>query len=146
MSWGDAPGWAALVVAIGALWVSLLARRDSRRSADADEAAVALQRAEAEERRQAALPKPEFRIERQGANAFLLRNVGTGPAPGVQILTDGLPRLTRHLPIPDGTTLVPEAAYSFVMAGSWGRGLPTHVMVTWFGLPEPVAVALPEYP
>ncbi|MFE1329734.1 hypothetical protein [Streptomyces microflavus] len=40
MDWGDAPAWAAIVVSAVAIWVSVLARRDGKRSADAAEDSV----------------------------------------------------------------------------------------------------------
>ncbi|MFJ2292128.1 hypothetical protein ACIOG7_10505 [Streptomyces sp. NPDC087894] len=40
MDWGDAPAWAAIVVSLVAIWVSYLARRDGKRSANAAEASV----------------------------------------------------------------------------------------------------------
>lgn len=144
MTWSGAGAVLAILMSAGALWVAILARRDTKRSADADEAAVALARQEAEERRLAALPRPEFVLERRGQSGYVLRNVGTGPANGVQILDDGLPPATRNLPIPAGTTLLPGAGYSFVMAGSSGGRIPTHVMVTWLGSAGPVAVSIPR--
>jgi hypothetical protein len=153
VNWGDVPAWVALVLAASAGVVAVLARRDSKvsaaasvRSAAAAEESLALQRAEAEERHQAAQPRPEFRLERQGSNAYILRNVGTGPARNVQILDEGLPAMRRRLPVPDGTTLAREAGYSFVIAGAMGSRFPTHVMVTCDELAEPVAVSIPRYP
>lgn len=40
MDWGDAPAWVAIVVSAVAIWVSYLARRDGKRSANAAEASV----------------------------------------------------------------------------------------------------------
>lgn len=145
MSWDAAPGWLALVVSVGAAWIALLARKDTKRSADADEAAVRLQQEDAAERRQAALPRPRLVLERQSTNLYTLRNVGTGPASGVRILPEGLPEVARDLPV--GLTLAPEAGHQFVLAGSIAPNLlPTHLKVTWDGLAEPVTLRLEVYP
>ncbi|MEU6848461.1 hypothetical protein ABZ901_00740 [Actinacidiphila alni] len=144
MNWGDVPAWVALVLAAGAGWVALLARRDSKRAADAAVEAVAIQRREAEERRQASLPRPGFTLERRGSNAFVLRNSGSGSAAGVRLVPSSLPAVVRQAP--DGVALAPGAGHQFVMAGSMGSGMPTHLLVTWDGLAEPVSVAVPLYP
>ncbi|MFD8075841.1 hypothetical protein ACFV3E_24690 [Streptomyces sp. NPDC059718] len=144
MDWGDIPAWAAFVLAAVATVISVKARSDGKRAADAAEGALALQRAEAEERREAARPRAEFTLERRSVNAFTLRNVGSATAEGVSVLADGLPPIVRE--VPRQVSLQPGVGHDFTMAGSSDGRVPTHIRVVWDGQEEPVALPVQTYP
>jgi hypothetical protein len=159
MEWGDWPSWAAFVVSVGALWVSLKARGDGKRSADASqtsaeasvrsavaaEDALALQRQEAEQRRaaeeEAARPRVVLRIERLSKQRFRMVNAGDAPAAGVTVLDP--PRSSNGLAEP--FELGPHSAHPFGMLGYAGAPIPNALRVTWDGQPEPVSLLVPAW-
>jgi hypothetical protein len=145
MDWGDAPAWAALVVALGALEISRRARRDGKRSADAaDRSATAAeqtladQRREAAERRaaeeEAARPKVRLAIEYAGGHTYRLRNRGDAPAMEVRNCTP----CGAVDEWPADLNLQPGEAHEFMIAEDMGNQAPTHIAVIWVGQPDPV--------
>jgi hypothetical protein len=148
MSWGDVPAWAALALSAGAGWVALLARRDSRQSAEASvrsaqaaEASLALQQQEAEERRQAALPRVHRVMEHEGGTAWTLRNIGSATAENVTVEAPGGGQPLVNAP--RGVTLVPGAGHMLHVLDEYDQAQDvTHIMVTWDGQDAPVAVPL----
>jgi hypothetical protein len=148
MNWGDVPAWAALALAIVAGRVAWLARKDSQRSAEASvrsavaaEESLALQRAEAEERRQANLPQVRLLLEFHSGSTWVFRNVGDRTAARLTVLPENLPYSTSGLP--RGDDLEPGAGRQIMLMGAAGRPLPAHLLVTYEGQEEPVAVAIP---
>jgi hypothetical protein len=151
MNWGDAPGWAALVVALGALEVSRRAHKVGQRNADAAERsataaeqALADQRHEAAERRaaeaEAARPKVMLRIEYVGGDTYALRN--TGDAPATEIVgVDHDPHGVDAWP--PSLSLGPQEAHQFMMYESAAASIPTHLRVRWTGQDEPVILPVP---
>ncbi|MFS0697784.1 hypothetical protein [Streptomyces nitrosporeus] len=164
--WGDAPAWAAFGLAAIALWISIRAQKDGRRSANAAVASVeearlsrvaseksavvaeetlADQRREAAERRaaeeEASRPRPAFTIERRNRSNFYLRNTGTGRATGVAISNRGAPYVMERIA---GVDLAPAEAVEFSMLGSAGQPIPGTLYVTWDGQGEEVPVAVPS--
>ncbi|MFF7329620.1 hypothetical protein [Streptomyces sp. NPDC008150] len=150
MNWGDAPGWAALVVALIAVEISRRARKDGQRSADAaDRSATAAeqtladQRQEAQERRDAALeaarPRAELRLEPLSQEAYRLRNYGTATASGI-INAEPNSAVQRW---PDGLTLKPGEAHTFVIAGDYEVVAPSQLYVTWDGHAETEVLIVP---
>lgn len=83
MDWGDTPAWVAIAFSAGALVVSVLARKDSKRSSDIAAEALALQQREADERRAASVPKAHLVLEHVPKHLYRLRNVGEAPAVNV---------------------------------------------------------------
>ncbi|RMB83703.1 hypothetical protein CTZ28_22620 [Streptomyces shenzhenensis] len=148
-----------------ALWISIRAQRDGRRSANAAEASVeearlsrmasersatvaeetladqrqevATRRAEEEE---ASRPRPDFRIERSGRQAFRLRNTGTGPATGITVSDRGRPYMMDNIV---NLTLQAGDAKPFTMLGAAGHPIPSTLWLTWDGQSEEVPVAVP---
>ncbi|WP_200427624.1 hypothetical protein [Streptomyces sp. NE5-10] len=170
MDWGDASSWAALPVAIAAAGISVRALRYSKdsaeaarrsalaaeRSATAEEASLADARREANERRaaeaEAARPKPELQVEaapatpgmgvRNRAQRYILRNVGTGAAENVTVVSPGEPRQFERLPV--GITLDPGDGHEFRALRAAGIDAQTAIRVSWDGQGEPVALPLPQ--
>lgn len=150
MDWGDAPGWAALAVALGALGVSLKARRDGRRNADAAERsataaeqALVDQRRDAEERRvaaaEAARPRVRLRIDYAGKRNYRLRNYGDAIASNV-VNVDPCGAVDEW-PIP--LSLRPGEAHAFMIVGDRDNREPTQITVMWDGQED--AVVLPVH-
>jgi hypothetical protein len=161
MNWGDVPAWAAFVLSGAAVWISIKARGDGQRSADAsvtaaqasvrsaiaaEESLAAQLRAEQEARdaaAEAARPRVEWDLERTSLTVFHLRNVGTAVAQGVTIPSAGQPGQGRHLP--DGETLGPNEASRFEIMTSLGASTPSVIYVKWDEQPDPVAVRVPTW-
>ncbi|GAA2598166.1 hypothetical protein GCM10010304_51850 [Streptomyces roseoviolaceus] len=172
--WGDVPAWAAFALAAIALWISLRAQRDGRRSANAAEKSVTAAEASVEEARlsrvasersatvaeetladqrreaaarraaeeEASRPRPNFRIERSGRQAFRLRNTGTGPATGITVSNRGRPYMMDRIV---DLTLQPGDAEPFTMLGAAGQPIPGTLYLTWDGQSEEVPVAVPGF-
>ncbi|MGW1814096.1 hypothetical protein ACWCQM_11120 [Streptomyces sp. NPDC002125] len=121
-----------------------LSRLASERSATVAEQQLADQRQEAAERRaaeeEANRPRPEFRIERSGQQAFRLRNIGTGPATGIRVSDRALPYILNGL---DDVALTAGDAQPFMMVGAAGRPVPGTLYLTWDGQSDEVPVAVP---
>ena len=159
MDWGDMPAWLALALSGGALWVSIKARGDGKKSANASatsaeasvrsavaaEEALALQRQEAEARRladeEAARPRVLLRIERVAQQRFRMLNLGDAPAHSVTVLDP--PRSSNGLAEP--FELGPHSAHPFGMLGYAGSPIPNALRVTWDGQPEPVSLLVPAW-
>lgn len=165
MNWGDIPGWAGIVVGVGAAVIAWKARQDSakaaqesareaRRAADAaersaavDEATFAEQQREAAERRaaeeEAARPRVELTVDHVRGKLFALRNEGKATAEGIvfEPVPEGV--ITRDWP--DGQlTLRYLEAHEFFMTGSLAASTPLQVWARWHGQPEPVALPVPR--
>ncbi|MGX1116375.1 hypothetical protein RKD37_001738 [Streptomyces ambofaciens] len=152
MELGDIPAWIACVLAAGAFIVSWKARGDgkksataSERSAKAAEDALALQRSEAEERRQAeaeaARPRPDLRVEYVRGQTYRLCNYGTGPAAKITVLERDLPPRVDDRPV--DLDLEAGAAHEFMMVASMGGPVPPQLWVTWEGQDTPVPLRVP---
>lgn len=150
MNWGDAPGWAACLIAAGALWVSWRARRDGRasvaaaeRSAAAAEHTLEDQRREAQERRsaaaEAAQPRVELRIEYMGRHNYRLRNCGDATAADI-VDTTGAGAVDDW---PASLSLQPGEAHRFGILGDSDNREPSQLLVTWDGQEEPVYLPVP---
>jgi hypothetical protein len=125
--------------------VALLARADSKRSADASDRAaaaaegeLALARQEAEERRQDALPKPELSLRHVSGQAWVLENNGTATAEGVTVDLAGTG--SAIIDAPAGVTLAPGAGHKLFIAPGMADPDPTHLLVTWTGQNDPVSL------
>lgn len=147
MGWGDVPAWVALVVAGGAAWIAYLARKDSKesarasvRSADAAESSLALQREDAEVRRDSARPRVELTLEYDGGHAWLLTNVGDAQAEDVTVDTTGLEGVLSDAP--SGVQLIPNASHKLYISPTFDTADPTHLLVTWAGQETPVALPI----
>ncbi len=165
MNWGDAPAWAAITVSLAAIVVSLKARGDGRRSADAAEqsvqesrrsgdaaerSAAAAEEALADQRREAAerraveeevnRPRAKLAIEHATKARWQLINRGTATAEDVRCLEE-VPAMVR--PWPDGLSLAPGELHDFMMAGSMQRAIPSVIRFLWDGQDEPVPLRVP---
>lgn len=158
MEWGDAPAWAVLVLSAGAFVVSIKARQDGRRSADASaksadaavrsadaaEATLADQRRAAEEERRARLeaeqPRPDVRVEYVSGDTWALRNTGSAPAVAVTVGERDWPPGTER---PVGWELACGEARPFMMAGDMAHPVPAQLWLAWSGQREPVARRVP---
>ncbi|MFG2933666.1 hypothetical protein [Streptomyces achromogenes] len=152
MELGDIPARVACAFSAAALVISMKARGDGRksaeaavRSADAAEAALTEQRREAEERRQAeieaARPRPDLVVEHTGEHRYRLCNYGTGPASKVTVLEQDLPPFVRELPV--DIDLAPGEAHEFFMRATMGGPVPPQIYVTWDGQESPVPLRVP---
>lgn len=156
MNWGDATGLVGLVVAAFAAVVSVKTRSDgkrsanaavasaeeARRSSDAAEASLALQRDEADERRLAARPKVGLTVKKGSKNGYVLRNEGGQEAEDVTVVEGQAFRIVRR---PEGVTLRTGESVQFAMLGTDQSGpAPAHVLTTWRGQDEPVAIPVQE--
>ncbi|MFB4424832.1 hypothetical protein C5F59_027600 [Streptomyces sp. QL37] len=164
MDWGDAAGWAAFAISGGALFVSGLAQKDSRRSAVAAEesvrearlsreaaqrtAAVAEQtlldqRREAAERRaaeeEASRPRVELRVEYRGKHNFLLINQGAAKAEHIRPVED-YPAMD---PWPRDLALAENEVHRFGMIGGGGHRVPAAIRVVWDGQEAPIVLRVP---
>lgn len=150
MDWGDAPGWAALVVALGALEISRRARKDGKRSADAaDRSATAAEQTLADQRREAAerrmaeeeAARPKVRLAIQFVEGHLYRLRNRGDATAI--------RVTNSSPCgavdewPEDLTLQPGEAHEFMIAGDMNNQEPAQIYVTWEGQADPVVLPVP---
>ncbi|MFK0025669.1 hypothetical protein [Streptomyces sp. NPDC090798] len=158
MNWGDAPAWAAFALSAAALFVSIKARQDGKRSADASgksadaavrsadaaEATLADQRRAAQEDRWARLeaerPRADVVVEYVSGDTWALRNKGSAPARAVTVGERDWPPGTER---PAGWELACGEAKAFMMAGDMVHPVPTQLWLTWSGQEEPVAHAVP---
>lgn len=151
MNWGDAPAWAAFAVSLGAIGISLKARSDGKRSADAAEKTAAVaeetlahqrtvdaaQRAAEEE---ANRPRVVLAFEHANKAKWQLVNYGTAIATNVRI-TEAVAAM--HGAWPENLTLAPGEVRDFLMAGSMEARIPSLIRVVWDGQEEPVPLRVP---
>ncbi|MFJ5521101.1 hypothetical protein ACIQB4_29195 [Streptomyces griseoluteus] len=151
MNWGDAPAWAAFFVSVGALGVSIKARSDGKRSADAAEISAAVaedalahQRQMDAERRaaedEANRPRVMLSCEHAHKAKWQLINHGMATATKVRI-TEAVGAM--HRPWPENLTLAPGEVYDFLMVGSMQEPLPSVIRVAWDGQEDPVPLRVP---
>lgn len=155
MDWGDVPAWVAISASGGAIWISLKARGDGKRSADASERSadsaaesvrvardsLALQQELADEGRAARVPAVRLVVEHVRGSRYRLRNAGDAVAEDVHILSPGdRPYVFEWTH--DGTMLAPDESRELRMAAGSGRPIPHQLSVMWGGQ-EPVPVAVP---
>ncbi|MFA3872633.1 hypothetical protein ABS735_02865 [Streptomyces sp. MMCC 100] len=150
MDWGDAPGWAAFVVALAAVEISRRARKDGKRSADAAvrsataaEQTLADQRRDAAERRaaeaEAARPRVRLRIEHMSKHSYRLRNWGGAAATNIS----NVEPCGAVDEWPDSLSLQPGEAHRFMISGDYDNLEPTEICVTWDGQEDPVVLPVP---
>ncbi|MEU9861305.1 hypothetical protein AB0D99_10535 [Streptomyces sp. NPDC047971] len=153
MDWGDTPAWAAFVLSGVALWVSIKARQDGKRSADASErsadaaeGALADQRRAEAERKQAELeaarPRVELAVDHVNRDLYRLRNDGTAPAMNIVFEEEDLPYVFR-LRGTGEVSLKGGEAIDFLMAGSSGAPVPPQLFAKWDGQDELVPLRVP---
>ncbi|MFE5591470.1 hypothetical protein [Streptomyces sp. NPDC056549] len=165
IDFGDAPAWVAVVLAGGAFVISLLARRDSKksagaaveavtearrasdagvRSAVAAEESLALQRQEAAARQateaEAARPRASLALHWQGGQIFHLVNEGTAPAENLQLLTVS----DDAEPLEPFTRLGVGEVAEFLIMTSLASGAPTALEFAWDGQEDPVRLRVPR--
>jgi hypothetical protein len=167
VDWGDAPAWAATIVAVIALIVSAVAATFSWKSLRWEKlsAEAAGRSAEAAERSnllaQRALDaraagnsgeliatEPaaceqldvHWRIENPSGNRYVLRNVGTDTAEHVEVDASQAGRVTRNLP--QDAVIRPGEGADMLIMGTWGHPVPNQLYVRWAGQPEWVAVPI----
>ncbi|MFJ4673002.1 hypothetical protein [Kitasatospora purpeofusca] len=136
INWADPPAWGALAVSLIALGVSWRgqhrANESARRSADAAEQALAIQREQAVEAAAAAVPAARFAIERGSNYRFFLRNVGNADATGVTVDPTSLPSTADG--VPSSAHIASGAAITMIMAGSLaGSRVPSELRLKWDG-------------
>jgi hypothetical protein len=102
---------------------------------------LALQRAEAEERRLAAQPRVQLVLEHRSGSNWILRNAGGLPASGITARRDNLPYIAEN--VPANASLAPGEGMTITLMSSGGSRVPAHLWITWDGQDEPVAVAIP---
>ena len=156
MSWGDVPGWVALVVALVAASLSWRSLRWEKQSAEAavqsaNEAARANLIAErALESKptdpalapgQPAGPRVTWSIEKISGAEYVLRNTGSEIAEHVYADKANAPVLNRNLP--QDSVIRPGAGHKMLLKGSWQSPVPTELHVRWSGQDAWVAVPLP---
>ncbi|MFI2031859.1 hypothetical protein [Streptomyces buecherae] len=145
MDMGDLPAWVALGLSAAALAVSYAYGKRSADAADESAAAavasLALQRAEAEERRRAAEPKVDLVLEHIQGTRYRVRNRGAATAPVVQFLDQGRPYLFDWPR--DGVTIAADDSHPLTMAGAGSQRMPVRLLVTWEGQDEPVPLQIP---
>ncbi|MDQ0848050.1 hypothetical protein [Streptomyces sp. V1I6] len=173
MDMGDLPAWGALIVSVAAAGASFRALRhakdsvtQSKRSADAADASVALtrrsseaaersarvaeetladQRREAAERRaaeeEANRPRADLRVRHLAKSKWVLVNQGSGSADNI-ICMDGDPYIARNWP--NGASIPAGGAHEFVMVGAAGKPIPSVLRLKWDGQDEPVSLVVPR--
>jgi len=157
MDWGDIPAWLAFALSGGALWVSIKARGDGKKSANASatsaeasvrsavaaEGALALQRQEAEARRsaeeEAAQPRVDLRIEWVRKHTYRVVNYGDALAANITCLN--VPGFSRYLDEP--FSLERHGAHEFVVLGTSQSRKPAALRVVWEGQDDPVQLLMP---
>ncbi|MFF7870511.1 hypothetical protein ACFZCT_29130 [Streptomyces qaidamensis] len=157
MDWGDIPAWLAFALSGGALWVSIKARGDGKKNADASatsaeaslrsavaaEEALALQRQEAEARRaaeeEAARPRVALRIEWVKGSKYRIVNSGDAVAANIRCLNANA--FSRGLTEP--ISLERHTAHEFIMSGSMQEPKPPYLRLVWDGQEEPVHLLMP---
>lgn len=162
---GDAAGWAAFAISVGAFGVSIRAQRDGRRSANAAEETVkearragdaavrsavaaeltlADQRREAAEQRaaeeEASRPRAVLHIEHSRKAVWQLINSGTAAALRIR-LAEQPTAIMRGW---EGeVSLDPGDVHEFTMAGSSGSPIPAVMRLIWDGREQPVLLRVP---
>ncbi|MGW4850177.1 hypothetical protein ACWEPZ_02950 [Streptomyces sp. NPDC004288] len=164
IDFGDAPAWAAVVLAGGAFVISLLARRDSKksagaaveavtearrasdagvRSAVAAEESLALQRQEAAERQaaeaEAARPRVSLALYWHGGQVFHLVNEGTAAAENLLLVTES----EDIVPMAPLTRLDAGEVARFMIMTGLGSEAPGSLEFTWDGQDRPVRLRVP---
>ncbi|MCX5239773.1 hypothetical protein OG824_31690 [Streptomyces prunicolor] len=157
MNWGDVPAWAAFVLSGVAVWVSVKARGDGKKSADASatsaqasvrsavaaEGALALQRQEFNERRaaeaEASRPRVDLRIEYVGGDRYRVVNHGEAPAENVRFVQ---PPEQAH-GLNEVLSLARNEGHDFYVLGSAGLDIPTSLKAVWDGQTEAVTLRMP---
>ncbi|GIJ35012.1 hypothetical protein [Micromonospora sediminimaris] len=140
-------------IAVLALLVSGWSVRYARASArSADKSAGAAERsADAAERQaaaaEAALPPPPpdvaWSARRDYKDRYLLKNIGTKSATGVEWIKTGDSREDLiHFEPPPGRVL-PGGELEFFVIPAWTDS-PTELLITWDGQSEPVAIPIPS--
>ncbi|MFC8238940.1 hypothetical protein [Streptomyces sp. NPDC057284] len=172
MDWGDAPAWAAFALSGGALWISIKARGDGKRSADAAEASVeearesraearrsgdaaersaiaaeetlADQRREADDRRsaEAEANRPRPELSIEHSRKAVWQLINSGTAAARQIRCTELPTAMAR-GLEGGITLEPGEVSEFMMAASMGSPIPPVLRFVWEGQDQPVPLRVP---
>jgi hypothetical protein len=128
MDWGDAATWVGCGAAIAA---AIYSAKSSRTAAES----LRLQRIAAE-------PTVDWKLERsdpsQQWGLFFLRNTGSLDAEGVRVALPS--ELAGQV---EGVAIPANAAHPLIIAYDMGDRQATHLMLTWRGQDEPVAVAIP---
>jgi hypothetical protein len=162
VDWGDAPAWAAVIVAVLALiisccsallsWKSLrwerLSAEAATRSAEAAERANRLAERAVEQRLQPPgiasegpvgapiierAPDVSWRIERPGENRYVLRNTGSDVAEHVEVDPSQAGPIARNLP--QDAVIRPGEGADMLIMGTWGKPVPNQLYVRWAGWP-----------
>jgi hypothetical protein len=97
-----------------------------------------LLRQEAEDRRLAAVPKPELGLYYESGQAWVLQNSGTAVAEGVSV--DVTSTGTAVSNAPAGISLAPGAGHKLFIAPGAADPDITHLLVTWTGQDDPVSL------
>ena len=153
MDWGDAPAWGALLLSAGAIVVSLKARDDGKRAADAAENSasdgrrsadaavrgVEIANASLQLQLEALKPQVVLRIEAPGRGVLRLINRGDAPAVGLALSEEDAANV--HWDEPLGDVLEPQDGREFQVANA--ADPIRRLRFTWDGQEGPVAVPLP---
>ena len=137
----------ALGISIKSLKLDRLSADSARRSADAAERSNLLTervvKGESfDDRNDSDRPNIKWRVEKAAEDTYLLRNIGKDVAEEVVIpkeLTSGISQC-----LPDGATIRPGEAVSFVLIGAWGSPKAHTLYVQALGQEEPTAVPVPQ--
>ncbi|MFD9374675.1 hypothetical protein ACFWBH_03890 [Streptomyces sp. NPDC059999] len=173
--WGDAPSWVAAALAGGAAFITLKARGDSKKSAEATvraadaaeaslrearrsadgairsaaaaEDAVVLQREDAVARRaaEAEARRPRVVLDLKFHRGSTWHLINVGTAPAVNVRLL-TPVAVREPEFPDGLTLAEGAVHPFMLIEAMTTAIPAHLEFTWDGLDEPVRLRVPPKP
>ncbi|MFI2349485.1 hypothetical protein ACH492_21025 [Streptomyces sp. NPDC019443] len=84
----------------------------------------------------------EWMLERRGKHVYLLRNIGSGTATGVQVDPSNMPSIASNLP--EDAIVRPGESVEFLMAASLATPLPGEIWVSWSLGGDPVAVPVPN--
>lgn len=170
--WGEVPAWAAFVLAAIALWISIRAQRDGRRSANAAEKSATAAEASVEEarlsrmaaERSATVAEETLTDQRREAAARqAAEEEANRPRPDFRIERSGRQAFRLRnagtgpatgITVSDrgrpyvmdriaGLTLQPGDAEPFRMLGAAGQPIPGTLYLTWDGQDEEVPVAVP---
>ncbi|MEE1814237.1 hypothetical protein PUR59_04275 [Streptomyces sp. SP18ES09] len=165
IDFGDAPAWVAAGLAGGAFVIAALARRDSKKSAQAAveavveakrasdagvrsavaaEGSLALQRQEAAARQaaeaEAARPRASLALHWQGGQVFQLVNEGTASAENLRLLTQS----EDVEPMDPFSLLDPGEVARFMIMTGLGSEAPASLEFTWDGQDRPVRLRVPR--
>lgn len=140
MDWTDIPTWASLiavVISLGALWISALGLKWQRLGAETSARAVMLAEQQATD---AAPPKIAWKIERPSKNEYVLRNIGTDTAKGV-VVDGARAGMENARNLPCGVTVEGGGGSTgFLVIEVSQLPPPQEIWVSWDGAPRPVAV------